>query len=140
MTLHESRRQMMQLAAIVIVCAIACAAISLVGFTTAHNGERRDRRNQAALAAVVQSLASTIGLQEQTAARTECVRARSSALDDARWTTIGALFSTSSRSQVAELGSSLGSLPTIATLENEGGSVGGKFFPACPPAIPKEKP
>lgn len=114
MTLHESRRQIIQLAVLIIVSSLVVISIVVVEFAdSAHSSDQ----------------------QERTAARTECVRERSSALDDARWTTIGALFSATSRADAVAIGARLGKLPTIETLSNKGGTVDRQHFGACPPPI-----
>lgn len=128
MTLAESRRQIQQLAAMIVISSAVIVGISLFGFLSAHAAAIRDHR-------LIATIAAGSSLQQQTAKRTECVRAASAALDAARWGDIAKLFQVTTRTEARAIGEDLTHLPTLVALAEKGGVIAQVHLRACPASI-----
>lgn len=72
------------------------------------------------------------------AARTECVRAASAALDEARWQGVTQLLNATTRDQARTIGSRMLKLPSLLELEAHGGAVDHSQVQPCPTAKGKK--
>lgn len=132
MSPSESRRESLILAALIVISTVLIAGISVFGFLSAHNASRRDH-------SVIIGVAENGQLTERNAARTECIREASAALDNARWNDVAALLTAHSRAEAAVIGAQLGQLPNVLDLANQGGRVAGHRLDPCPPPLESPK-
>lgn len=130
-----------------LVAAIAISALSLgaiVGFGWSQRSA--SHRDHTIIVGVRDNSVQT----KQTAARQECIRKRSSALDDARWSIVFSLLGRADVTPVEAVKAGLQgeTLPDIDTLANKGGTIvstkqgatTAHRYAACPLPITMRKP
>jgi hypothetical protein len=133
MTLETRSRTSWWLFLVLGLSAIALASLAFAGILSVHAtaGGARTAADHASIAAdKARAAAKEVKLASD---RTECIRAASAALDQARWDDVGALFLAATRAQVTATGRALQALPSITELADHGGTIEGKRILPCAP-------